>query len=1155
MNKSIISKLILGMFLIYFIGSVFAICPVTSSDVSITAPLAGNKWGGTQNVTWEILNGKDNTECMYSIYYTIDSENWVSIAMTGDNVTSYSWDTSSRDDGTNYKVGFFIDGAFNVMSGIFTIDNTLPTINSIVLGRDTFTATNNSTTITFTFSEAVTGFTTEDISVANGEISGFTVTGNPLIYTATFTADPNKKDAENTIIVGTDWNDLALNAPLAGLTSGNYTINTVRPTLEITLSDNALKIGDTSTATLTFSEEPTNFTIDDIITHENGTVGDFNNDTGDPLVFTVVFTPTADVEDAVNTITTGTDWTNAAGNPPAEGSTSPNYTIDTLRPTVGIVLADAALKVGETSLVTITFNEAVTGFDNDDITTIANGILTDVNTTDNIIWLATFEPTDDIEDTSNVITITKTGVADLAGNAGASTTSSGNYEIDTKEPILTITMDDNELNYGDTATVTFTFSEAPTGFATADVTVITGAIGTITDTNVLEQTAVLTPTSSRTVALNTVSVSRAWTDAAGNAPEAITYSANYSVDTMRPTPFFLNPPSSPTNDSPMSIKVSFSEGVTTFIEGDIDIVNGTIDESSFTAVSDATYDFNVTPTADGAVTFNIAADKAIDAAGNANTAATQLSIIYDGTAPDVTSIVLADTALKAGETSLVTITFTEAVTGFANADITTIDNGILTTVATSDNIVFTATFTPSINTDDNENVITITESGLTDLAGTAGVGTTSSANYAIDTLRPTLAITIADNDLIIGETTTATFTFSEVPTEFATADVTVGNGAIGAINATNPLIQTATLTPSSGIEDITNVISVATSWADPAGNVPAAVSASANYVVHTDVNAPTITITSDANDTTENSATISADINDLSGGTLDVWTIVSETGTSNMFVAPTRTYSAGTDIEYDINNLDANTDYNYTMYVRDIVGNLGNATGTFTTQASSDDTTEPTVSITVSDIFWDGVYINANIADDSNSLLEVWLEYTDGNNTSIESPIYMNEGSISMAIGGLTENTDYNITMYVRDSSGNVNNDTDSFKTDVNGPEDYAIDFPKSGSGFTSVFFGDLLAEFELEGMANWDENLVMDDFLNATTGPDEERLTSDLVNVVYVYNFVDNAWDTIDDVEDTNFSSYNMQDNFTSLNYVVFDLENEALHKSIRHMPVEEAE
>nr|WP_223815535.1 Ig-like domain-containing protein [Pseudomonas chlororaphis] len=49
-----------------------------------------------------------------------------------------------------------------------------------------------------------------------------------------------------------------------------------------------------------------------------------------------------------------------------------------MRPTATIVVADTALRIGETSLVTITFSEAVSGFTNADLT-IANGTLTAVS--------------------------------------------------------------------------------------------------------------------------------------------------------------------------------------------------------------------------------------------------------------------------------------------------------------------------------------------------------------------------------------------------------------------------------------------------------------------------------------------------------------------------------------------------------------------------------------------------------------------------------------------------------------------------------------------------------------------------------------------------------------------------------------------------------
>ena len=122
---------------------------------------------------------------------------------------------------------------------------------------------------------------------------------------------------------------------------------------------------------------------------------------------------------------------------------------------------------------------------------------------------------------------------------------------------------------------------------------------------------------------------------------------------------------------------------------------------------------------------------------------------------------VADDALKAGETSLVTITFSEAVTGFTNADLT-IANGTLTAVSSGDGgITWTATFTPSADTTDASNLITLDNTGVSDGAGNAGTGTTDSNNYAIDTLRPTATIVVADDALKAGETSLVTITFSE----------------------------------------------------------------------------------------------------------------------------------------------------------------------------------------------------------------------------------------------------------------------------------------------------------------------------------------------------------------------------------------------------------
>ncbi|MFP3507652.1 Ig-like domain-containing protein, partial [Burkholderia sp. SIMBA_062] len=88
------------------------------------------------------------------------------------------------------------------------------------------------------------------------------------------------------------------------------------------------------------------------------------------------------VSDASNVITlANAGVADLAGNAGSGTTSSANYTVDTVLPTATIVVADNALKIGETSAVTITFSEAVTGFTNADLT-IANGTLTAVSSSD-----------------------------------------------------------------------------------------------------------------------------------------------------------------------------------------------------------------------------------------------------------------------------------------------------------------------------------------------------------------------------------------------------------------------------------------------------------------------------------------------------------------------------------------------------------------------------------------------------------------------------------------------------------------------------------------------------------------------------------------------------------------------------------------------------
>ncbi|MCW8177783.1 Ig-like domain-containing protein, partial [Verminephrobacter aporrectodeae] len=101
----------------------------------------------------------------------------------------------------------------------------------------------------------------------------------------------------------------------------------------------------------------------------------------------------------------------------------------------------------------------------------------------------------------------------------------------------------------------------------------------------------------------------------------------------------------------------------------------------------------------------------------------------------------------------------------------------------TDRKIWTATFTPTATTEDASNSIGVNMTGVRNAAERAGVGITSSANYSIDTKPPTLAathpITLRDDKLHLGESTTVTIHFSEdiAPDSFSIADLTVEGGA------------------------------------------------------------------------------------------------------------------------------------------------------------------------------------------------------------------------------------------------------------------------------------------------------------------------------------------------------------------------------------------
>ncbi|WP_372812437.1 Ig-like domain-containing protein [Pseudomonas sp.] len=741
------------------------------------------------------------------------------------------------------------DGAGNAGSGTtnsntYAVDTARP--NATVVFANTNLGIGQTSLVTITFSEAVTGFTNADLIVSNGTLSAVSSNDGGTTWTATFTPTASIVSASNHITLdNTGVQDVAGNAGSGTTTSNNVAIDGVRPTATLVVASNSLGIGQTSLVTITFSEAVVGFSNVDL-TVSNGTLSAVSSNDGG-ITWTATFTPSANLTDTTNVITLdNTAYSDTSGNTGTGTSDSNNYVIDTVRPTATIVVADPALTAGETSLVTITFSEAVTGFTLADLTA-SHGSLSSLSSADGgITWTATFTPGTNTNSASNVITLANTGIADLSGNAGAGTTNSANYTVDTVLPSATIVVANPTLKIGDSSQVMITFNEAVTGFSNADLTITNGTLSAVSSSDGgITWGATFTPSSAISDATNQITLDNSGVQAAvsGNVGVGTSNSNNYAIDTQRPTATVV------VNNDHLGIggsslvTITFSEAVTGFSLADLTTDNGTL--SSLSTSDNITYTATLTPVA--GVTQNnnhIVLDNTgvTDGVGNVGSGTTSSNAYMIDSQRPTATIVMADPVLSAGETSLVTVTFSEAVSGFDNSDLNA-PNGTLSTVSSADGgVTWTATFTPTGNVRDTTNLISLNNAGYTDLAGNAGSGVTNSGNFTIDTVQPSATIVVADNALNIGDTSLVTITFSEAVSGFTNADLTIANGTLTAVSSNDGGVTwTATFTPSSAISDTSNVITLDNSGVqNGSGNSGSGTTDSNNYAV--DTVRPTATI-------------------------------------------------------------------------------------------------------------------------------------------------------------------------------------------------------------------------------------------------------------------------------------------------------------------------
>ena len=307
--------------------------------------------------------------------------------------------------------GRYLDAAGNAGAAGKTpalrIDTVAPTL-TITSDQD---LVNRSAVISFGFSEDPgTSFALDDVVTLGGTLDS--LSGSGLTRTATFTVTPGMGLADISVAAGR-YTDPVGNAGAAGA-SLLIQRDTVAPTLSITSDVALLRKGEKALITFTFSEDPgASFGSTDVVV-SGGTLGAIS---GAGLTRKASFTPTPGLASAQASITVAPGlYTDVAGNTGAAGS-SPTLLIATVAPTLAITSSQAAVKIGETAVISFVFSaDPGASFVAGDVVT-TGGKLGPISGS-GLTRSAVFTPASELAGGIASITVAAGRYTDAAGNAG-----------------------------------------------------------------------------------------------------------------------------------------------------------------------------------------------------------------------------------------------------------------------------------------------------------------------------------------------------------------------------------------------------------------------------------------------------------------------------------------------------------------------------------------------------------------------------------------------------------------------------------------------------------------------------------------------------------------------------------------------------------------
>ena len=596
------------------------------------------------------------------------------------------------------------------------------------------------------FDEAVTGFTASDLTVGNGTASG--LAGSGAAYTVTIT--PAASGPVTVDMAVGKVGDAAGNPNLVA-TQFSITADITAPSgYAVALDQDPIFSGNETALSFSFTGFEVGATLDYTISSDGGGASISDSVLVSAAAGSISGLDGSGLGDGTVTLTAA--LTDVLGNVGADETDT--ATKDTVDPTIVLSTVSADPVSGAFTL-DIVFSESVTGFAVGDLT-IGNGLPSSFSSSAPDTYSVTISPT--TSEGTVTVDIAAAAAQDAAGNDNAAATQFS-IETDSNAPTVALSTVSADPVSG-AFTLDVVFSETVTGFAVGDLTVGNGAASAFAGSGTT-YSATITPAADGAVTVDVAAA--AAQDAAGNDNTAAT---QFSItnDETGPTVALSSVSSDPVSGA-FTLDVVFSESVTGFAVGDLTVGNGA---ASAFAGSGTTYSATITPTADGAVTVDVAAAAAQDAAGNDNSAATQFSITSDGTGPSVVLSSAASDPVSGAFT--LDVVFSESVTGFAVGDLT-VGNGAASAFAGS-GTTYSATITP---TADGTVTVDVAAAAAQDSAGNDN---TAATQFSItrDGTAPSVVLSTTNSDPV-ANWFNLTVTFSESVTGFSVADLDIGNGS------------------------------------------------------------------------------------------------------------------------------------------------------------------------------------------------------------------------------------------------------------------------------------------------------------------------------------------------------------------------------------------